>query len=141
MRKMIIVLALLACYNAFGLGPIPNGKYAGEMSCTAPDPKFNSRSSLQLEVGDSTMRWKPVTPGEAHTNEFLADSNGFFRVNPKQQNGEGYFTKYGLHYEIVFSGMPGEDTFIFADQKLYLISSVTFSKTRIKCEGVFTRAP
>ena len=141
MCRMIIFLVLFAGTSAFGLGSIPNGKYTGKMICIAPDPKFNSQSSLQLKVGDSTMRWETGIPGEEHTNKFLPDSKGFFRINPEQQNGAGYFTENGLHYEIIFSGVPGEDTFMFVDQKLYLISSVTVSDTRIKCEGVFTRPP
>ncbi|RYZ97927.1 MAG: hypothetical protein EOP11_21365, partial [Proteobacteria bacterium] len=91
--KLTYALLLLASPSAFALGPIPNGTYAGPLTCSSPTtPAFDA--PVVLTVKDAAMDIE--MDGDLRTNTFLATEGNKFRVNPDKENGEGYFTEDGL---------------------------------------------
>ena len=140
MKNLFTALLTLACLNGYALGPIQNGTYQGETTCWGMKvPKFKQVGSVTFT--DDTMTW--VTEGqngeETHFKKFIIDKKGFFIINPEKENGSGYFTSRGLHFEITIDGVDGEDTFFASGNQLILVSSVKIGNETIACEGLYTR--
>lgn len=142
MNRLIIFLTLVLTPNAFALGPIPNGTYAGSENCTGYAP-----IASRLVITDKTMNW------DDQTLAFDADINGFFKMHTldgMNGTGVGHFTKDGIHYEVTFDmpidgktvPVPGEDTFTYSQGELQLTASASMVSGGImSCSGIFSKAP
>jgi len=142
--KFIIFLTTFISVNAFALGPILNGTYAGTETCGADS--FSTR----MVFTDETLAWGD----QVNAFEFDANSNGFFKVKATSGmagSGLGHFTKNGLHYEIIFDFVgkdgsshpaPGEDTLTYKDGIVHLDSSASAGpRGKISCSGDFSLVP
>ncbi|MGZ3655939.1 MAG: hypothetical protein ACXVB9_09010 [Bdellovibrionota bacterium] len=143
MNKIFPALTLLFGFNAFALGPIPNGTYKGTETCNG----MSFPSALTLT--DKTMAWG----GQVNSFEFGPNSNGFFTLKPisgQTGSGQGHFTDNGLHYEVTYDYVaddgtthpaPGEDTFTYAKEVIHLDSSASAGpKGKFVCTGDFALA-
>ena len=136
---LLTLLTFLSVSTAAALGTLPNGKYSGKMTCTSSKQSFQCDSFMTVE--DTTLLTVSSCPGsdpQSNLKTFVIDSAGFFTFTTDiGEKGSGYVTAHGIHTDAVFNGIPGEDTFFFMNNSLYLISSATVPGEKFKCEGVF----
>ena len=144
MNWLLSTFTLLIGFNAFALGPIPNGTYKGTEICNG------TSYPIQMVFTDTTLSWA----GQLDSFEFDSNSNGFFKLKPISGltgNGLGHFTENGLHYEVVYDypaddgsthPSPGEITLTYKQGTLHLDSSASAgSQGKLGCTGDFSKAP
>jgi hypothetical protein len=140
MNLVLAAAILFVSSNAFALGPIPNGTYAGTENCSV------GSYPTQLTFTDTTLAWD----GQTNSFDFGPNSNGFFKVSTTSGmsgSGLGHFTENGVHYEIVFDypskdgtthPAPGEDSFTYSNGVVHLESSASAGPGgKITCGGDF----
>jgi hypothetical protein len=143
-KVLAAALVSLLCGSAYALGPLPNGQYAGRLICVSHNPSYNSQADNLISVDDKTMVWGSESGRDQPVNRktFAIDPLGFLSVQASNGEGQGYLTKHGIHYTITLNigglSVPGEDTFVYSEGKLYLVSSATIANELVKCEGVFS---
>ena len=70
MKYVFLCVLFSVRLNAYALGPIPNGAYAGTMICQSPNPVGNMQVPNKVVVGDTTL----------DTKTFQMDSLDFFTL-------------------------------------------------------------
>jgi hypothetical protein len=123
---------LLSSFNAFALGPIPNGTYVGKITCSAPSTRpFDM--DVKIVVTNDTM--DSELDGEVNRKRFVPAGGAKFRVNPGQENGQGYFTADGLVYEMQINGTLGRDEFRYRNGVLEESGSAVYDGETFLCRG------
>ncbi|HVA67373.1 MAG TPA: hypothetical protein VNK24_10690 [Elusimicrobiota bacterium] len=141
MRLATLALILFGAVNAYALGPIPNGTYAGNIKCSG-----QAGEEKTIIVNDTTMSW------DEQKREFTAGASGYFTIRSVTGvagSGHGYFTPYGLHYDFTFELPPAagarktipltwEGTYVYGGGTLYFLASSDGPSGKIKCGGSFS---
>jgi hypothetical protein len=139
--KLAFLLITFFSANVFALGPIPNGTYLGNETCSV------GSFSTRLTFTDTTMKWDD----QINSFEFDANTNGFFNVRSvsgMSGHGLGHFITNGFHYEIIFDYIapnnsihpaPGEDTLTYRQGVIHLESSASAGpQGKVTCIGDFS---
>ena len=141
---MVLLFLGLVTSPAHALGPIPEGTYRGNATCTDTHGQATTENDQTVVIGKDTMQWgntikecTPTTPGFYKVRHYTLTKG------EKVLSGLGtaYETAGGMHFKMVIDIGPvvleGEDTFAYHDGHLVLISSVHGQR----CEADYVKVP
>ena len=136
--KFYLILSLLFFSNlSLAKSPISNGEYIGEVNClTSEGDAFKDQVSVTFT--ENQVFWRSLGDSGPinHTLTLILGEHDFFQM---LDDGVGYFTSNGIHYETNVQGIKTEDTYVVDGYDLHYISSSKLPRMRIKCSSKMRR--